>query len=71
MNIWANGEPEIIQYGTSVLGESFPTKIKCEERLRILSKDQNLTEDFGINGILRNKLVYRSFADRHIDRRLC
>ena len=60
MNVWSNGEPEIIQYGTSVLSESFSTRIDCEASLTELSAGQNLTKEKGLNGIARTNLVYRS-----------
>ena len=60
MNVWSNGEPEIIQYGTSVLSESFSTRIDCEASLAELSAGQNLTKEKGLSGIVRTNLVYRS-----------
>ena len=60
MNVWSNGEPEIIQYGTSVLGESFSNRHSCEEKLKILTSGQELDEEKGISGIARTNIVYRS-----------
>ena len=60
LNIWSNGEPEIIQYGTSVLSESFVTRTECEVRLVDLAGDQNLLPEKSISGISRTNLVYRS-----------
>ena len=60
MNVWSNGEPEIIQYGTSILSESFLTRQGCEVRLMNLADGQNLTKEKGIAGIARTNLVYRS-----------
>ena len=60
MTIWSNGEPELIQYGTSVLAESFVTRPACETRLRSLAEGQNLNQEKGISGISRQNLVYRS-----------
>lgn len=60
MTVWSNGEPEIIQYGTSVLGKSFLTRKDCESQLVDLSKGQNLNQEKGIAGIARTNLVYRS-----------
>ena len=60
MNVWSNGEPEIIQYGTSVLKESFSTRKECEIGLTELSAGQNLTKEKGLSGIVRTNLVYRS-----------
>ena len=64
MTVWSNGEPEIIQYGTSVLGESFLERKDCEIRLAIIAKDQNLKQDLGISGITKSNLVFRSY-DEH------
>jgi hypothetical protein len=61
MNIWSNGEPEMIQYGTSILSESFATRINCEKKLETLSKDQNLIRENGISGITRRNIVYRYY----------
>ena len=60
MNVWSNGEPEIIQYGTSILGESFLTREDCETRLINLAHGQILIQEKGIAGIARTNLVYRS-----------
>ena len=60
MNIWSNGEPEIIQYGTKVLGESFSTRKECEQSLKKLTIGQNLIEEKGLSGITRTNLVFRS-----------
>ena len=60
MTVWSNGEPEIIQYGTSILGESFLTRQNCEVRLIDLADGQNLNQEKGIAGIARTNLVYRS-----------
>ena len=60
MNVWSNGEPEIIQYGTSILGESFLTRQDCETQLINLTDGQNLNQEKGIAGITRTNLVYRS-----------
>tara|TARA_B100000902_G_C26727889_1_gene629937 strand:+ start:263 stop:532 length:270 start_codon:yes stop_codon:yes gene_type:complete len=67
MNVWSNGEPEIIQYGSSVLGQSFSNRKDCEASLMELSAGQNLTREKGLNGIARTNLVYRS---RDIDGRV-
>ena len=60
MNVWSNGEPEIIQYGSSVLRKSFSNRKDCEASLIELSAGQNLTREKGLNGIARTNLVYRS-----------
>ena len=60
MTVWSNGEPEIIQYGTSILGESFLTRQECEAQLINLADGQNLNQEKGIAGIARTNLVYRS-----------
>ena len=60
MNVWSNGEPEIIQYGTSVLKKSFLNREECEASLTELSVGQNLAKEKGLNGIARTNLVYRS-----------
>ena len=68
MTVWSNGEPEIIQYGTSVLGESFLTRQDCEARLINLADGQNLNQEKGIAGIARTNIVFRSRdADERID----
>ena len=68
MTVWSNGEPEIIQYGTSVLGESFLTRQDCEARLINLVDGQNLNEEKAIAGIARTNLVFRSRdADERVD----
>ena len=60
MNVWSNGEPEILQYGTSILAESFSSRKECERSLKALTIDQNLTREQGISGIIRENVVYRS-----------
>ena len=45
MTVWSNGEPEIIQYGTSVLGESFASRKECEDRLTDLAVEPDLTKE--------------------------
>ena len=60
MTVWSNGEPEIIQYGTSVLGESFASRKECEDRLTDLAVEPDLTKEKGISGIIRENIVYRS-----------
>ena len=60
MNLWSNGEPEIIQYGTSILGESFSDRKACEARLVDLADGQNLVQERSLNGIVRANIVYRS-----------
>ena len=60
MNIWSNGEPEIIQYGTSVLSKSFSNRSECEKSLKELAVGEDLTEEKGISGITRTNIVYRS-----------
>jgi hypothetical protein len=60
MNVWSNGEPEIIQYGTSVLGESFSNRKDCEIKLKNLTSGQDLVEEKGLSGITRTNMVYRS-----------
>ena len=60
MNVWSNGEPEIIQYGTSILKKSFSDREDCESSLTELSVGQNLAKEKGLNGIARTNLVYRS-----------
>ena len=68
MNVWSNGEPEIIQYGSSVLRESFSNRKDCEASLIELSAGQNLTREKGLNGIARTNLVYRSRDSKgHVD----
>ena len=60
MNVWSNGEPEIIQYGTSVSGKFFSTREKCETSLQRLTDGQGLTQEKAISGITRANIVYRS-----------
>lgn len=60
MTVWSNSEPEIIQYGTSVLGESFLDRQSCEARLTHLATGQNLQKEKGISGIARTNIVLRS-----------
>ena len=60
MNVWSNGEPEIIQYGTSVLGEFFSSRLECETSLQRLTGGQGLTQEKAISGITRTNIVYRS-----------
>ena len=60
MNVWSNGEPEIIQYGTSVLGEFFVSRKECETSLKRLTSGQGLTREKAISGITRANVVYRS-----------
>ena len=60
MNVWSNGEPEIIQYGTSVLGKFFPSREECEISLHRLTDGQGLTQEKAISGITRANIVYRS-----------
>ena len=60
MNVWSNGEPEIIQYGTSVSGESFLNRKDCEIKLKDLTSGQALVEEKGLSGITRTNMVYRS-----------
>ena len=60
MNVWSNGEPEIIQYGTSILAESFSSREECEQGLKALTAGQNLKLEKGISGITRTNVVYRS-----------
>ena len=64
MNIWSNGEPEMIQYGTSVRGESFSSRQDCEQRLRQLTEGQNLNPEKGISGITKSNLVFRARDDQ-------
>ena len=63
MTVWANGEPEIIQYGTNVLNESYDTRRECEERLIVLAKGQDLIQEKAISGIVRKNLVFRAYGD--------
>ena len=60
MNVWSNGEPEIIQYGTSVLGKFFPNREECEISLHQLTDGQGLKQEKAISGITRANIVYRS-----------
>ena len=63
MNVWSNGEPEIIQYGTSVLGEFFSSRERCEKSLKQLTKGQGLKQEKALSGIIRKNTVYRSRDD--------
>ena len=63
MNVWANGEPEIVQYGTSVLGEYYDTRESCEERLVQLVEGEDLTREKGLRGILKNDTVFRYYGE--------
>ena len=60
MNVWSNGEPEIVQYGTSVMSESFASRNECEFRLAELADGQGLKREKAISGIVRANIVYRS-----------
>ncbi|MEE2773949.1 MAG: hypothetical protein VYE27_03460 [Pseudomonadota bacterium] len=61
MNVWANGEPEIVQYGTSVLGDYYDTREECEARLIQLSDGEDLRKEKGIRGIVRTDTVFRAY----------
>ena len=61
MTIWSNGEPEILQYGTSVLSESYDTRKNCENRLNEITKGEGLFREKGISGITKNNLVFRGY----------
>ncbi len=69
MTVWSNGEPEIVQYGTSILADSYSTRQDCEARLQYLAVGQKLKQEKGISGIVRSNLVYRSRdAQGRVDR---
>mgnify|MGYP001168005531 FL=1 len=60
MNVWSNGEPEIIQYGTSVLGKFFSSREECEISLHQLTDGQGLKQEKAISGITRANIAFRS-----------
>ena len=69
MTIWSNDEPEIVQFGTNFLGESFMNRKDCESRLEELTQGQNFVREKGISGIVRNNLVFRSYdKNSRVDR---
>ena len=61
MSIWAGGEPEITQYGTSVLAQSYPSRSACEERLAEIADGENMIKEKGLRGILKMDVVYRHY----------
>ena len=65
LSIWSNGEPEILQYGTSVLSESFLTRKDCEVRLEDIVEGEDLMREKGISGITKNNLVFRAYDNRN------
>ena len=65
LSIWANGEPELIQFGSSVLGQSYKSRVDCEKRLEEVAAGQNMKREKGIRGILKNDLVFRTYGENN------
>ena len=64
LSIWSNGEPEIIQFGTNVLSQSFKTRQNCEKRLDEIVIGQDMVKEKGLRGILKIDTVYRQYDDK-------
>ena len=63
LSIWSNGEPEIIQFGTDILSQSYKNREECEKRLEEIVEGQNMFKEKGLRGITRIDTVYRQYDD--------
>ena len=64
LSIWSNGEPEIIQFGTDILSQSYKSRENCETRLEEIVDGQNMIKEKGLRGITRVDTVYRQYDDK-------